>query len=118
MSGVDRQLLLPFLPLQHFQLGAVRLCQAKLNREVSRAGCFLRLEYLRLKRGSESKIKCDSVGDVQPEALLVPAGREEMEPVLCWGLVLTCVMVLVLSSAVLIFLGARFLFRNLWSTLP
>lgn len=63
---------------------------------------------MRLKRGSESKIKCDSVGGVQPDAVFVLAVLEEIEPVLCWGLVLTYMMAIVLSSACLEFSGSIF----------
>lgn len=74
---------------------------------------------MRLKRGSESKINCDSVGGVQPDALLVLAVLEAMVPVPGWGLVLTCVMFIVPSSACVdfFFLGAHFLLRNFWPTL-
>lgn len=73
---------------------------------------------MRLKRGSESKINCDSVGGVQPDALLVLAVLEAMAPVPGWGLVLTCVMLIVPSSAFVdFFLGAHSLLGNFWPTL-
>lgn len=36
---------------------------------------------MRLKRGSESKIKCDSVGGVQPDALFMSDVVQEIEPI-------------------------------------
>lgn len=69
---------------------------------------FLRVEYLRLKGGSEFKIKCDSIGGVQPDVLLVlTVAEEEMEPILELVSCSTCTMATVPSAACFDFLGAH-----------
>lgn len=64
---------------------------------------------MRLKRGSEFKIKYDSVGGLPPDALFVLAVLEETELGSGWGLVLTRVMAIVLSSACCFFFWAHIL---------
>lgn len=63
---------------------------------------------MRLKGGRESKIKCDSVGGMQPDALLALAAvQEEMAPVPGLGSCSVCTVATVPSPACFDFLGAH-----------